>query len=164
MSIKALSDFRTDLLVCTNNVSEVFRIELGCQLGRFDEVDKHYGELATFRVWGMRCCWRRFALGRCLCLGSRLLSCQCGLRDGFLGVASPDQHGALFVHGKAFGFDHFVFEVFEILVIEVKPSFQGTIRDTLLTLEQFEYLVEDFIEGHKCPSAVWVSPLCERLR
>src|SRR5713101_8860531 len=84
MSIKALSDFRTDLLVCTNNVSEVFRIELGCQLGRFDEVDEHHGELATFRVWGMRCCWRRFALGRWLCLGSRLLSCQCGLRDGFL--------------------------------------------------------------------------------
>jgi hypothetical protein len=31
-------------------------------------------------------------------------------------------------------------------------------------LEQFENLGEDVFEGHKCLSAGWVPPLCERLR
>jgi hypothetical protein len=40
-------------------------------------------------------------------------------------VASPDQYCALFVYRQPFGFDNFVFEVFEILVIQIKTSLQG---------------------------------------
>src|SRR5215831_3430626 len=67
-----------------------------------------------------------------------------------LWVTCPDQYGAFFVRGKSFGFDHFVFEVFEIFVIEVEASFQGAIRDPFFPLEQFEDLGEHLIEGHRC--------------
>ena len=91
-------------------------------------------------------------MARCCFLGQRRWD-RLGRRsrcfDGPFDIPCPDQYRAFFVHRKSFGFDHFVFEVFEILVIEVKPSFQGTIRDTLLTLEQFEDLVEDVVEGHR---------------
>ena len=36
-----------------------------------------------------------------------------------------------------------VFEIFEIVVIEVKPSFQGSIGDTFFPLEQFDDLGEN---------------------
>ena len=50
-------------------------------------------------------------------------------------------------------FAELVFEVFEILVVEGKPSFQGSIRDTFLPLKQVNDLGENFIEGHRRPSA-----------
>jgi hypothetical protein len=60
----------------------------------------------------------------------------------------PHQHRPVLVYRKPFGFNNFVFEVFEILVIEVETPLHGTIRDSFLPLEQCKYLGEDFIEGH----------------
>jgi hypothetical protein len=44
--------------------------------------------------------------------------------------------------------EDFFLQVLDIVVIEVKTSLEGTIRYPSLTLEQFEHLGEDFIEGH----------------
>jgi hypothetical protein len=74
-------------------------------------------------------------------------------------LPNPHQPSASLIDNLRRGEQDFVFQVFEIVVIDVKASFQRTIGHTSLTFEQCEYLVEDFIEGHQCPSAAWVSPL-----
>src|SRR5262245_37692493 len=49
--------------------------------------------------------------------------------------------------------DEFVLQVFEILVVQIEPAFERSVRDTLFPLEQDEDLGEHFIEGHRRPSA-----------
>ena len=41
----------------------------------------------------------------------------------------------------------------------VQPTVNATFSSNAVHIEQCAYLVEDIIEGHKCPSAVWGSPL-----
>jgi hypothetical protein len=147
ISLVALDDFRADVLVGTYHVPIVFGIELGGEFGGIHQITKHHSQLPSFRVR------RRGSRERCnlrgvLFLGSRLLGSLVCLRGDSLCVTSPDQYRAFFVHRQSFGFDQFVFEVFEILVIEGKPSFQGSIRDPFLPLEQFKDLGENVIEGH----------------
>jgi hypothetical protein len=45
--------------------------------------------------------------------------------------------------------DDFCFEVLDVLVIEAKPAFQGTIGHTDLALELCENLGKDVVEGHE---------------
>src|SRR5215813_7429906 len=92
VAIVALDNFGTHPLICTDYVSVLFGIELGRQFRGIDQVTEHDRELTAFSFGGMRSSGWRCDLGRWRCLGSRLLGCQWGLRDGFLGVASPDQH------------------------------------------------------------------------
>jgi acyl-CoA thioesterase FadM len=47
----------------------------------------------------------------------------------------------------------FVLEVFEVVVVNVKPSLQRPIRHPPLALEQIEDWGEDVIEDHGEPSA-----------
>jgi hypothetical protein len=44
--------------------------------------------------------------------------------------------------------DEFVFHILQVMVIQIESPFQCPIRYPFLTLEQFEYLGEDVIEGH----------------
>jgi hypothetical protein len=56
-----------------------------------------------------------------------------------------------------------VLQVVEVVVIEVKASFQRTIGYPSLALEEVDDLGKNVIEGHSGPSAVWASPRCYRL-
>jgi hypothetical protein len=122
-------------LIGTDDFPILFRIELGGELRGIDQVAEHHGQLPSFCVTRRRSSRTGFNQQGGLFLGSRLLGSLVCLRGDGLCVASPDQYRAFFIHGKSFGFDQFVFEVFEILVIEVKAAFQGSIRDTFLPLE-----------------------------
>src|SRR6516165_8708396 len=50
----------------------------------------------------------------------------------------------------------------EILVIQAKPYLEGRIRHASLAFQEVDGLGENLIEGHRCPSALWALPLCER--
>lgn len=100
MSIVTLDDFRADLLIRTNNFPVIFWVELAGEFGRIDQVTEHHGQLPSLSLWWTRSGWK-CNLGRWLV--------------------------AFFVHGKPFRFENFVFEVFEIVVIEVETSLQGAI-------------------------------------
>src|SRR5215475_3704405 len=50
MSIVALNNFSTHLLIRPYHVTPVFRVELRCQLRRSHQITKHHRELPTFRV------------------------------------------------------------------------------------------------------------------
>ena len=63
MSIKSGDDFCAYVLVCTNNVSEVLRIELPRQSRRIHYIAEHDGELPSFGVCHRRD-RRRFHLRR----------------------------------------------------------------------------------------------------
>jgi len=43
----------------------------------------------------------------------------------------------------------FILQIVEVIVIQVKASFQRTIGHTSLTFEQCQDLGEDVIEGHR---------------
>ena len=47
--------------------------------------------------------------------------------------------------------ENFPFQVFQVRVIEVKSSLQGTIRDSSLVFQQVDDLGENLIEGHGMP-------------
>ena len=64
MTVKTIDDIGTNLLVRLDDFSEVFGIKLGGKGGRFDDVDEHHRELATFGVCGARCAWWRDSLHR----------------------------------------------------------------------------------------------------
>jgi hypothetical protein len=51
------------------------------------------------------------------------------------------------------GVDDFFLQVLDIVVINIKASLEGTIRDPPLAFEEVDDLGEDVIEGHTCPSA-----------
>src|SRR5262247_711556 len=72
MSIVPLDDLRTSRLIGTYHVSVHFWVELGCQFGRFDDVDEHHRELPSFRV-GRRGSSARYDLRRWLLLKRRRL-------------------------------------------------------------------------------------------
>src|SRR5262245_30189776 len=49
MPIVALDNVGTNSLICTHNITPVFRVELGGQLGGIDQITKHHRELPSFR-------------------------------------------------------------------------------------------------------------------
>src|SRR5712691_8359682 len=159
MSIIALNHLSTGCLIRTDHFPVVFGIELGREAGGIDQVTEHDGELTAFRFGGMRGSgWRCDVCGLGLWRDLRLrwwCGDGCRWRSRF---PNPNKPSASLIDNLRRGEQDFVFQVFEIVVIDVKASFQRTIGHTSLTFEQFEYLGEDFIEGHKCPSAAWVSP------
>src|SRR5262245_7552642 len=59
MPIVASNHLRTGGLVGTYHVSVHFWVELGCQFGRFDDVDEHHRELTTFGFWCVMVGWWR---------------------------------------------------------------------------------------------------------
>src|SRR5438132_9529421 len=65
---------------------------------------------------------------------------------------SPDQDSALLITGQLFGHDDFVFQVFEVIVVQVEPTLEGSVRHPPLTLEQVKHLGQELVKGHDWPS------------
>ena len=51
----------------------------------------------------------------------------------------PDQDSTVLVVRQLLGLDEFDLEVFEVGVVQLKPSLQGTIRDPALALEEVRW-------------------------
>src|SRR5439155_8711418 len=67
--------------------------------------------------------------------------------------ANIHQPSASLIDNLRRGEKDFVFQVFEVVVIEVKTSFEGTIGYPSLAFEEVNDLGKNFIEGHSRPSA-----------
>jgi hypothetical protein len=65
-------------------------------------------------------------------------------------VTSPDEPPPVIIANWVHVED-FVLQIVEVVVIQIKAPLQCPIRHTSLTLEQFEDLGENRIEGHRGP-------------
>ena len=59
IAIKALDNASTGLLVCPDDLPQVFRVELAGEPGGIRQVTEHHRELAPFGVGSMGCGWGR---------------------------------------------------------------------------------------------------------
>src|SRR5215831_2775838 len=146
--VKTIDDLTTDPLVCSDDFSEVFRVELGGEVGRFDEVNEHHRELSAFRV-RRRCSRERFNLSGWLCLHNGLRCWLSSLRIDCLGscsFTSPHQHTIVLIDRQALGMDDLFFQVLDVHIVYAKLSFQGTVGHTPLALEQCEDLSNHLVE------------------
>jgi hypothetical protein len=67
------------------------------------------------------------------------------------GVPRPDQDAAVFVAGELFRLDQFDFHIFEVCLIQVKPTLERPVRDPPLALEHRDDLGQDLFKGHGWP-------------
>jgi hypothetical protein len=152
MPIVALNNVRTHPLILAHHVTPVFRVELRGESGGIDQVTEHHCELPSFRVGRRR--WRsreKFNLRGWLFLDSRRLCCVSKLRGNCLSaccVTSPNETSS-FVIDNWVNIEDFVLQIVEIVVIEVKSSFESTIRYPSLAFEKVNDLGEHLIEGHR---------------
>ena len=121
MSIVSLDDFSTDLLLLTDHVSVVFRVELRGQFGRVHQITEHHGELPSFRIR------RRGRREKCnlrgvLFLGSRRLRWLSRGSGDFLCISEPDKNSVIFVAGKPFCLNQVNLQVFDVVVIQITPA------------------------------------------
>jgi hypothetical protein len=63
-------------------------------------------------------------------------------------VASPNETSS-FVIDDWVNIEDFFLQVLDIVVIDVKASLEGTIRDPSLAFEEVDDLGKNFIEGHE---------------
>src|SRR5215470_1645945 len=71
---------------------------------------------------------------------------------GPFNITGPYQHTIVFVYCQFFRVDEFVFEVFQVRVIQVKLPLQCPIGDPLVLLEPVDDVGEDLLKCHDCPS------------
>jgi hypothetical protein len=93
--------------------------------------------LSSFRVKRGWCNREGYSLRGWLFLGSRLLWCLNRLKGDFLSaccVTSPDETPA-FILSYWMYVKNFIFEVFEVVVIEIKTSLESTIGHPSLALQ-----------------------------
>ena len=64
------------------------------------------------------------------------------------GIACPDEDSALLIHRQAFRVNDFLFESFEILVIQVKTQLERAIGEAFFTREQLDDLRQDLSKFH----------------
>jgi hypothetical protein len=103
----ALDDGGSGLLIGSDHLSQIFRIELAGEGRRVDEVTEHHRELTPFGVWGATFNLEEFCLCGLVCAGRRL----CGR------LSHPDQDSAVLVARQLLGLDEFDLEVFKIGVV-----------------------------------------------
>jgi hypothetical protein len=63
-------------------------------------------------------------------------------------LTNPHQPSAALIDYLRSGEQDFVFQVVEVVVIEVKASLEGTIGYSSLAFEEIDDLGKNFIEGH----------------
>src|SRR4029453_7292578 len=68
-------------------------------------------------------------------------------------AAGPHQHLAIFIHSLVFRLDNFVFERFEVVIIQVEAELESSIGYTSLALKQMEYLRQELLKCHRRPSS-----------
>ena len=77
-------------------------------------------------------------------------------------IACPDEDSALFIYRQAFRVNHFLFEAFEILVIQVETQLEGAIGEAFFTREQLDDLRQDLSKFHASLLRLRQRGLCPR--
>src|SRR5215510_1846989 len=147
----AANHLRTGGLVGTDDFSVLFGVELGGEFGGINEVTKHHRKLSPFGFWDARFGWQRDTLRWLIVLDRRLWFCLEQWRSGDRYVfrcPNPDQNFSILVPGKLLCLDQFDLHILQIVLIQVKPPFEGSVRDTSLALEERDDLFENFIKRH----------------
>jgi hypothetical protein len=62
--------------------------------------------------------------------------------------AFPEQAAAILITHWMVGVAEFFFEIFEIIVVQVKLPLQGAVRHTPPASQHIEHLIQDFLERH----------------
>jgi hypothetical protein len=118
VSVKALDDFSTHLLIRPYHVTPVFRVELAGKFGGIDQVAEHHRELTAFGFWRTRFGWRSFNRSSLVFSPDFLLS---RLNDGGLRsracFTSPDQHSSVLVLGNVLDVDEFLLEQVKAVIV-----------------------------------------------
>ena len=73
---------------------------------------------------------------------------HCGWRRRRCEVPPPNQHGAILIDGKLARLDDFCLQILQVRIIKPKLPLESPIREPLMTLEEFEYLIEHRVEVH----------------
>jgi hypothetical protein len=63
-------------------------------------------------------------------------------------IACPDEDSAFLIHRQAFRVHHFLFEVFEIHVIQIETQLERAIGEAFFTCEQLDDLCQDLGKFH----------------
>src|SRR4029450_4542260 len=71
-----------------------------------------------------------------------------GCCGGACGVTRPDENSPLLISRKALGMNNFFFEVFDVVVINRKASFERTVRHPSLAFEERDNLFQDVVKRH----------------
>jgi hypothetical protein len=143
MPRKALDDLGTGGLIGPDDLPVVFRVKLARKRRGIDHIAKHDGNLAAFGLRPVRDSLYRCGLERGSRPGMRVVHCLGSGWDGLWQrscIACPDEDAALLIHRQAFRVYHFLFEAFEIRVIQVETQLEGEIREALFTCEQVDNL------------------------
>src|SRR5262249_44504333 len=69
------------------------------------------------------------------------IGCPCGVTD-------PDENSVILINGKSFCLNQVDFQVFNILLIQVKPALQDAVWNTLLALKQRDDLGDKLLIVH----------------
>src|SRR5262249_17114612 len=150
MPLKTGDHLGARVLISPHHLTQFFRVKLAGDGSRIHQVTEEDSELAAFGF-----CWYRDFLRSWSLFHNRLRRSLVGLAGCFLevfGYTRPRESSFICLYLRFMDIQEFIFQIVEVVVIEVKASFQRTVGDTSLTFEQFECLGEDFIEGHGHPS------------
>jgi hypothetical protein len=134
------------LVILLHHTVVVFGIELGGECGRPHEVTEHHGQLPPLAFGPSRVCLS-FGL-RVSGRGGWSEFCFPVSPFSRFPLSCPDEHLAVFIYRQPLGINQFDFEVVEVFIVKSEPSPQGSVRNPLLALKQFEHLGQGFVKGH----------------
>src|SRR5215471_6130071 len=151
IAVKTRDDVCAHLLIRTDNLSEVLRVELPRQGSGLHQITEHHRKLSAFSLGYGRCREWWCDRGWLLLLCRRLWECLARLRgcfDGPCACPRPHQDSALLVRSYTLGIDQFFFEDIQILVIQIEAHLQRSIRHSSLAFEERHDLVEHVVKRH----------------
>src|SRR5262249_15318350 len=123
MPLKVLDDLSTGGLIGPDDFPVVFWVQLAGKRGGIDHITKHDSDLAAFGLRPVRGSLCRWGLERGSRQGMRVVHSLGDwwgkVRQGSR-IGCPDEDFAFLIHRQAFRVYHFLFEAFEIRVIQVE--------------------------------------------
>src|SRR5262245_20260615 len=123
---------RTRLMIGTYHLTPVLGIELFRERSRAHQVTEHHRQLPTlsFRPSGIRGLRSGVSHLRCLWFFLFLLFAFYPFRlFALFRRTGPHQYRTIFIFGQPLGFDEFVLEVLQVVVIESESALQRPVRD-----------------------------------
>jgi hypothetical protein len=137
VAVEVSDNVGTDFLVSAHDVPKVLRVQPLGERCEVHQITEHHCELTALGT-------RRLELGRNW-LDLRQSSRR--WRRSF-GLADPNQDLAVLVNGQALAADQFDPEVVEGLIIKLKLTLKGTIRDAPALLQEGGHSVQEFVKAH----------------
>src|SRR5262245_60302987 len=156
MPIIAANHLSTGALISTDDFPVLFWIELGGELGRIDQVAEHHRELPTFCFGCTRFYWYRDVLRSWNLFSNRLRRSLVGSAGRSLEVCGgtrPREASLICLYLRFMDIEEFPFQVFQVGIIQIKASLEGTVGYPSLAFEERDHLFQDVVKRHDRSSA-----------